>query len=130
MESTNNQVALELKLLCSQWDQAIVNNDVLEIGKFMSTDWVIIGTEGGITSKQKFLDLVQSKNLLHNRMDFVDCRVMEYGTTGIVTSKGISSGTFNGESFSYYEWSTNIFIKNDGFWRCVLTMVTPAEKES
>ena len=125
-----SQMTSELSLLCRQWDQAIADNDVLEIGRFMSDDWVIIGTEGGITSKLHFLDFVKSGGLLHNKMDFEDIRVVEYGNTGIVTSRGTSSGTYKGEAFSYYEWSTNVFIKSDGQWLCVLTMLTPAESKA
>lgn len=110
-----------------QWDRAIVANDAEEIGRYMSDDWVIVGTEGGITSKSVFLGFVKSGDLVHTRMDSEDSRVKIYGNTGIVTSRGTSSGTYRGEQFSYYEWSTSIFIKNDGYWRCVLTMLTPAE---
>jgi ketosteroid isomerase-like protein len=130
MQPTNSQITKELLRLCRQWDQAIADNDVLEIGRFMSADWVIIGTEGGITSKPHFLEFIRSGDLLHTRMDFEDIRVVEYGNSGIVTSKGTSSGTYKGEAFSYFEWSTNIFIKKDGHWLCVLTMLTPVENKS
>jgi hypothetical protein len=86
------------------WDRAIVANDANEIGRFMSDDWVIVGTEGGITSKSNFLEFIQSGYLPRNEMDFEDI------------------------PFSYYEWSTNMYINDDGTWRCVLTMLTPAER--
>ena len=128
MQPLNEQIAGELTLICKQWDEAIADNNVMEIGKFMSDDWIIVGTEGGITAKQHFLDFVKSGDLLHNNMEFEDIRVTVYDNTGIVISKGTSSGTYKGEPFSYYEWSTNVFIRNEGVWLCVLTMLTPAEK--
>jgi ketosteroid isomerase-like protein len=118
----------ELTQWGKRWDQAMVANDANEMDRFISDDWVIVSTEGGITSKTIFLDFVKSGDLHHNKMDFEDIRVEIYGNTGVVTSKGTSSGAYKGEPFSYYEWSTNIFIKNDGYWRCVLTMLTPAEE--
>jgi len=124
------QIAKELTQLGRQWDKAIVSNDAVEIGRFMAADWVIIGTEGGITPKSNFLDYVTSGDLLHNKMDFEDIRVEIYEKTAIVISKGTSSGTYKGEPFSYYEWSTNVYIKNEESWLCVLTMLTPAEKPS
>jgi ketosteroid isomerase-like protein len=129
MQPVKDQLTKELSLLCRKWDEAIVTNDVVEIGKYMSADWVIIGTEGGITPKSHFLDFIKSGDLFHNKMDFDDIRVVEYGDAAIVISKGTSSGTYKGEPFSYYEWSTNVFIKKDGHWLCVLTMLTPAEKK-
>jgi hypothetical protein len=117
----------ELMVLCRQWDKAIESNDALEIGKFMSSEWVIVGTEGGITDKSSFLGFVQSGILFHSRMDFEDIKVDVYQNTGIVISKGTSAGTYRGEDFSYYEWSTSVFIKKDRSWLCVLTMLTPAK---
>jgi ketosteroid isomerase-like protein len=126
----DEQIAKELKQLGRQWDEAIVNNDALEIGRFMAADWVIVGTEGGITTKPNFLDFIKSGDLHHNKMDFEDIRVKIYENSAIVISRGTSSGTYKGEPFSYYEWSTNVYIKNDGYWLCVLTMLTPAERET
>jgi ketosteroid isomerase-like protein len=127
-QEMDKQVAEELKQVGRQWDAAIVENDIVKIGSFMAEEWVIVGTEGGITSKSNFLEYVKSGELFHNTMDFEDVRVKIYGDTGVVTSKGTSAGTYRGEPFSYYEWSTNVYVKTDGHWRCVLTMLTPAEK--
>ena len=130
MRTMDSQIAKELNQLGRQWDKAIVNNDAVEIGRFMAADWVIIGTEGGITPKPNFLEYVASGDLHHNKMDFEDIRVEIYENTAIVISKGTSIGTYKGEPFSYYEWSTNVYIKNNGHWLCVLTMLTPAERQS
>lgn len=128
MEPVQKQTVEALKLLCRQWDQAIEGNDAAEIGKFMADSWVIVGTEGGITSKSHFLDFIKSGDLYHTRMDFEDIKVDLHGNTGIVISKGTSSGTYKNEVFSYYEWSTSVFITKEGRWLCVLTMLTPAQK--
>ena len=93
----------------------------------MSDDWVIIGTEGGITSKPRFLSFIESGDLFHSSMTFEEHKVEVYDNTGIIVSKGTSSGTYKGEAFSYYEWSTSVFVKREEQWRCVLTMLTPAQ---
>ncbi len=117
----------ELIQFGKHWDQAIENNDVNEISKFMASDWVIVGTDGGITSKSSFLDWISSGDLVHNRMDFEDIRVQLYENTGVVTSRGTSGGTYKGQPFSFYEWTTSVYILENGKWRCVLTMLTPAK---
>src|SRR6187402_1182513 len=119
MRTIGKNAAEELTRLGKQWDNAIQHNDVLKMGKFMAADWVILGTEGGITSKPDFLDYIRSGDLVHNKMDFEDIRVEVYENTGVVTSRGTSSGTYKGEPFSYYEWSTNVYVKNYGRWMCV-----------
>ncbi len=108
------------------WDAAMTRNDPAEIGKFMSDDWVIIGTEGGITTKATFMQSIESGDLLHSRMDSGDIRIRIYGSTGVLTSRGTSAGTYKGNSFSFFEWSTSLFVLNENKWSCVLTMLTPA----
>lgn len=110
------------------WDKAIESNDAGAIGRYMSDDWVIIGSDA-ITSKEKFLDLVRSGMLQHSKMDFKDVRAEIYGDTGIVTSKGTSAGTYDSDPFSYYEWSTSVYIKKEGGWICVMTMITSAKND-
>ena len=94
----------------------------------MSEDWVIIGTDGGITSKENFLAFISSGDLKHSKMDFEDLRIEIYDNTGVVTSRGTSSGTYKDQPFTLYEWSSNVFIRKEGKWQCVLTMLTPAKK--
>lgn len=111
---------------CSRrWDDAILSNNAEEIATFMSDDWKIIGSDG-ITSKSSFLQFISSGILTHNRMDSDETNITIYGDTGILVSRGTSAGTYHGENFSFYEWSTSIFIKKEKIWRCVLTMLTPA----
>lgn len=110
------------------WDGAMMRNNAGEIGKFMSDEWIILGTEGGITLKSDFLSLIRSGDLSHNRMDADDTHIKIYENTGIVTSRGTSAGYFKGQSFELYEWSTSIFIRKNEQWLCVHTMLTPAKK--
>ena len=117
----------ELLDFSKHWDEAMVGNDADEIAKFMSDDWVIIASDG-ITSRSSFLQLISSGVLTHNRMDSDESTISIYGTTGIIVSRGTSAGTYNEEHFSLYEWSTCVFIKAEGRWRCVLTMLTPANR--
>ncbi len=117
----------ELVTVTRLWDEAMVKNDPAEIGGFMADDWVIIGSDG-ITSKSGFLNWISSGRVTHNRMDADELRITVYGDTGIVVGRGTSTGSFEGQNFSLYEWSTSIFIKTNGVWLCVLTMLTPATR--
>lgn len=117
----------ELATVTRLWDEAMVKNDPAEIGGFMADEWVIIGSDG-ITSKSAFLKWIGSGRVTHNRMDADELIINVYGDTGIVVGRGTSAGTFEGQNFSLYEWSTSIFIKTHGVWLCVLTMLTPANR--
>jgi len=121
-----NSPEQELIDLSKRWDEAMVTNDINEIGKFMADDWVIIGTDG-ITTKASFLQFINSGALTHSRMDADEMNARIYENTGVIVSRGTSAGKYNNESFSLYEWSTSMFIKNGDSWLCVLTMLTPAK---
>ena len=110
-----------------RWDKTMVTNNAGEIGKFMSDNWIIIGSNG-ITPKATFLQMISSGVLTHSRMDTDEDNVIIYGNTGILVSRGTSAGKFNGQDFSLYEWSTSIFMKTGKKWECILTMLTPANK--
>jgi hypothetical protein len=121
----------EEKLLqfVKEWDEAMVSNNTVEIEKFMSDDWVIVGSEGGIISKTEFLEWIKSGDVTHSRMDSDEIRMRVYGNTGIITSRGTSAGNYKGQPFELYEWSSNVLLFNEGKWLCVYTMVTPANKK-
>jgi ketosteroid isomerase-like protein len=126
MESYNENAINELVQFSEDWDRAMMENDVNRIGSFMADDWVIVATEGGITSKTAFLQYIKPGGLLHDKMAFENFKVEIYGDTGVVVARGTSAGTFKEDAFSYYEWSTSIYRKTGNGWRCVLTMLTPA----
>ena len=115
-----------LRTTTDAWDVAMVTNDVDEIGRFMSSDWVIVDTLGGITTRAQFLERIKNGELVHTRMDQDEIRVKTYGDTGIVIARGTSAGTFKGEEFNFYEWSQSVFIHLSERWLCVSTMLTPA----
>jgi ketosteroid isomerase-like protein len=117
----------ELLKFVTQWDKAMVSNDVEEIGKFMSEDWVIVGTAGGVTDRSSFLEWIRSGDVVHTRMDADETRIKVYGNTGVVITRGTSAGNYSGEPFSLYEWSLNVFIYDGKNWLCVATMLTDAK---
>ncbi len=122
----NDKIRDELVTLTDDWGQAIVSNDAEAIGQFMSDDWVIVG-ETGVTERSDFLGLVGSGDLTHEAMTGNVVRVSTYGDAAVVTCRGTNNGTFKGNPFSSDEWITDIYVKQEGHWRCVLTHLTPAK---
>lgn len=107
------------------WDLEIERNDVPAMSKYMADDWVCVGSDG-ITTKASFLESITNGDLAHTAMTTDFTRVKIYRDSAVITGRGISAGTFKGQSFSLYEWSTNFFMFQNNQWLCVLTMLTPA----
>ena len=111
------------------WMAAIVSNDAAAIGNYMADEWIIIGSDGA-TTKADFLALVASGDLTHDMMRTVgEIRVQFHDATAVYTARVINSGHFRGQSFSADEWVSDVIVRSDAGWKCVLSHVTPASKQ-
>ena len=115
------KVEAELIGLTHEWDRAMVENDAEAIGRYMADDWTIFGSDGSMSDKASFLGLVKSGTLSHDVMESEDLRVRVYGDTAVVTARGVSGGKYQGQAFREVEQSSNVFVRQEGQWRCVLT---------
>lgn len=111
----------ELAALAHEWDRSMVENDADAIGRYMADDWTIIGSDGSLGDKASFLGLVSSGVLSHDVMKSDEVRVRVYGETAVVTSRGVSGGTYQGQPFREVERVSCVFVREEGRWRCVLT---------
>ena len=111
----------ELIALSNEWDLAMVRNDADAIGRYMADDWMIVGPDGSMSDKTTFLGLVKSGALTHDVMESEDFRIRNYGSTAVVLARGVSGGRYHGQAFREVEQSSNVFVKQQGQWKCVLT---------
>ncbi|MFU0442241.1 nuclear transport factor 2 family protein [Streptomyces sp. BG2AG] len=101
---------------------AIVANDADRIGAFMADEWVIV-SESGITDRDAFLAFVASGDLTHSAMRAVTPpRIRVHGDTVRITN----TARYGGRRFDADEWTTDVFVRRDGHWRCALSHITPA----
>src|SRR5262245_42703515 len=117
----NTNAVQELIRLEEEWSQAMVQNDAEAIGRYMADDWTIIGPDGSVSDKPSFLGLVKSGALTHDVMETDDIRVRVYGDTAVLTARGVSGGQWHGRAFREVERVSDVWVRQDGQWRCVLT---------
>jgi ketosteroid isomerase-like protein len=108
---------------------AIAKNDLEAIERFVTDDWIIINADGGIIDRERFLEVIKSGTLTHEMMESEDMRVRVYGDSAVVSALTRSKGKFMGQEFTTHERSTDVFVKRDGRWRCVLTQLTASTKQ-
>ncbi|QGV78332.1 nuclear transport factor 2 family protein [Streptomyces ficellus] len=108
------------------WAAAIVSNDAERIGAYMADDWVIV-SDTGVSTRDHFLTLVASGDLTHSAMEPVgEPRVRVHGDTALFTARVVNTAHYRGERFDADEWTTDVFMRHDGRWRCVLSHITSA----
>ena len=128
-QSNSNEMEKEVLKVEEEFGQAMIKNDADKIGTFLADDWIIIDPDGGIIDKVRFLSVIRSGALTHEAMDSQDVRVRVYGTTAIVTALTSSKAKYMGQEFSTRERATDVFVKLDGKWQCVITHLTTFTKK-
>ena len=119
----------ELLKLEKEFTDAIVRNDLESIGRLVTDDWIIIDPKGEIVDRARFFEVIKSGTLTHEMMESQDFRVRVYGDSAVVTGVVRTKGKFMGQEFSTQERATDVFVKREGQWQCVLTHLTGFPKK-
>ena len=119
----------ELLELEKEFAEAIVKNDLQRLGRLVADDWIIIDPNGEIVDRARFFEVIKSGALTHETMESEDLRVRIYGDSAVVTAVTRTKGKFMGQEFSTQERATDVFVKRDGRWRCVITHLTRFPKK-
>jgi ketosteroid isomerase-like protein len=125
----NNAMETELTNLEKEFSQAIVSNNAKAVEPFLAADWVIIDPDGGVIDKSRFLGVIDSGALIHETMESEDLRVRVYGDTAVLTALTKTKGKFMGQGFSTQERATDVFVKRDCRWQCVISQLTRFTKK-
>lgn len=122
----NEQIKEQLLKLGDQWAEAMVTNDAEQIASFMADEWVIV-SERGISTKAEFLAFVESGALTHSAFARSgEARIEIYGEMAVLTCRVLNTAHFGGQQFDADEWTTDVFVKRDAKWLCVLSHITAA----
>ena len=120
----------EILAVAEQWAEAMVANDADRIASFMAEEWVIVH-EKGVSDREILLGLIRSGDLTHSVFEKKgDARVKIYGDTALFTGRLLNTAHFEGNTFESDEWTTDVFVKRNGRWLCVLSHTTTAQKEN
>ena len=99
----------------------MIGNDAELIGAFMADEWVIIGPDGAIDTKTRFLELIRSGDLTHDVMESHDIDMRVYGDAAVVIARGVSGGAYRGARFLLSERASSVFVRRGGRWLCAST---------
>jgi len=119
----------ELLKVEKEFAKAIVKNDLEGIERLVAVDWIIVGPDGEIVERARFFEVMKSGAMTHDAMESEDFRIRVYGDSAVVTGITRTKGKFMGQEFSTKERATDVFVKRDGRWQCVLTHLTRLSKK-
>jgi ketosteroid isomerase-like protein len=125
---TEEQLIEQFQKIEDNFNRAVISNNVDEINKCITTDWVLVDSQGGIIPQDRFLYVLQQGMLSHSTMTKKILRVKIYGEIALVTGRGQNTGTWQGQFMEADEWITDVYKKDNDNWFCVLTHLTPVKK--
>lgn len=108
------------------FNKAMISNDVEQISRCVTDDWILVTPEAGPIPRSRILGVIGSGLLSHATMTKVPTHAHVTGDIAWVTGRGQNTGTFNGEPIEADEYITDIYRRVDGEWRCMLTHLTSA----
>lgn len=117
----------EFQHIEDNFNRAVVTNDIAEIKKCITSDWVLVDSQGGIIPQERFFEALKQGLLSHSTMTKRVLRVKVYDNIALVTGRGQNTGTWQGEPMEADEWITNVYKKDGDEWLCVLTHLTPVK---
>ena len=110
------------------FNRAVVTNDISEIKKCITSDWVLVDSQGGIIPQERIFEVLKQGLLSHSAMNKEVLRVKMYGDIALVTGRGQNTGTWQGQSMEADEWITDVYKMENDQLLCVLTHSTPVKK--
>jgi predicted house-cleaning NTP pyrophosphatase (Maf/HAM1 superfamily) len=121
-QSHADKQALEVEQRLSA---AVASNDVRTLRRLLAPEWTIIGADGSVISRTRFLELIASGALHHEQLSSTDPRIISFASTVVISARSHSAGTFKLAAFETDEMSTDVLVSSGGRWRCVLTQLSP-----
>lgn len=125
---TEEQLKEVFQKIEDNFNLAVISNSVDEIKKCITSDWVLVDSQGGILPQERFFYVLKQGMLTHSTMTKEVLRVKLYNNIALVTGRGKNTGTWQGQPLEADEWVTDVYKKEDGKWLCVLTHLTPVKK--
>lgn len=125
---TEAQFKNQFQVLEDNFNKAVISNDIREIKKCITSDWVLVDSQGGIIPQERFFSVLEQGLLSHTTMTKEILRVKVYGDIALVTGRGQNTGTWQGQPLEADEWVTDVYKKEGDKWLCVLTHLTPVKK--
>ncbi len=107
-----------------QLSAAVAANDTRGISNVTAEDWQIIDGDGQIIPRTAFLQVIAGGALKHTHLSNSAETIRMYENAAIVTAHSKSAGTYAGSAFSTDEISTDVWVRKNKRWLCVLTQLT------
>jgi ketosteroid isomerase-like protein len=119
----NAKIEQELIKLEEEWHNAYVKHDASPLERILADEYISVGVSGSGT-KAKAIEGLKADTATYDYSTPYDLDVRVYGDTALVIGRTKEKGrAANGNEFTAeYRW-TDVFVKRQGHWQCVVAQV-------
>jgi uncharacterized protein (TIGR02246 family) len=110
-------------------NQALQKGDADALAKLYTDDLIYTNALGLVLTKQQHLTDIRSRKLQLTAFKHSDVQVRVHGNTGLVTGTSTSMVTFHGNSSDSPRKFLNVYVKENGVWKCAVHFETPAAQK-
>jgi ketosteroid isomerase-like protein len=107
-------------------NQALQKGDANALDRIYTDDLAYTNARGYVLTKAQHLADIKAKNLRLNSIKHSDVEVRVHGSTGIVTGVSTSLVEYKGVASSSPRRYVNVYVKENGLWRCAVHFETNA----
>jgi ketosteroid isomerase-like protein len=108
------------------FNKAMISNDIEQISRCVTEDWILVTPEVGPVPRSRILGVIGSGRLAHATMSKVATHACVIGDVAWISGRGQNTGTFDGKPIEADEYITDFYRRTEDGWRCMLTHLTPA----
>ena len=110
-------------------NQALQKGDADALAKLYTDDLIYTNALGVTLTKQQHLADIRSRKLQLATLKHSDVQVRMHGDAGFVTGVSTSMVNFHGNVSESPRKFLNVYVKENGAWRCAVHVETPAAKQ-
>src|SRR4051794_37858551 len=116
----------QVELLEEHWRVAQLNDDVAEMDRLLSDDYIGIMMNGQVVTKAQHLARMRTRQLILKNIELYDVKVKLIGSTAIVTSEARVDGSSEGAPVHGMYRYTRIYTRlPNGAWKITNFEATP-----
>ena len=110
-------------------NQALEKGDADGLAKLYTDDLIYTNALGVTLTKQQHLADIRSRKLQLSTLKHSDVQVRMHGDAGFITGVSTSMVNFHGNVSDSPRKFLNVYVKENGVWRCAVHVETPAAKQ-
>jgi ketosteroid isomerase-like protein len=115
----------EIIKVADEREQALGKGDIAALDRIDADDLIYTNWRGVTLTKAQHLADIKARNLSFQTFKHTDVQVVVHGTMGIVTGLSTTNVVYKGNVPSGSRKFVNVFVKENGRWRCVVHFEAP-----